>query len=191
MNFHASNSSRGYGAKPAFVEMLNSSLGGAISEGISFQREQEFLDYLNNMPSNQIPAEKTFVRSCGKLGGFDAFRTEYDFSTKAWRITRFLRVIGDARINSGKQDLSDFVEWANKQTGLSKSMVYFQVFPAHQGNGPGYASTYAIIGESIRQIQNAAKQNGKDLVNLNTCASSLGFTPRTIFETRLETYVKS
>jgi len=124
---HYSNSSRGYGAKPALVEMLNSILGSAISEGMSFQ-----------------------------------------FFTKAWRMTRFLRVIGDARINSRKQDLPDFVEWASKETGLSKSMIYFQVFPAHQGIGPGYASTYAIIGESIRKIQNAAKEKDKDLVKLNT-----------------------
>src|SRR2546428_11347902 len=59
-----------------------------------------------------------------------------------WRIVRFLRIIGDARINSGKQGLVEFIEWASKKTGLSKSMVYHQLFPAHQGNGPGYASTY-------------------------------------------------
>lgn len=187
---HSSNSARGYAAKPAFVEMLDSTLGGAISEGMSFQRELEFLDYLNQVDTGMklIPIEKAFVKSWSKLGGFETFRREYEFFTKAWRMTRFLRVVGDARINSGKQDLADFMEWGNKETGLSKSMVYFQVFPAHQGIGPGYASTYAIIGESIREIQRSAVAAGKDLVKLNTYASSLGFAPRTVFESRLRDF---
>jgi hypothetical protein len=187
---HSSNSARGYAAKPAFVEMLDSTLGGAISEGMSFQRELEFLDYLNEVDTGMklIPIEKTFMKSWSKLGGFETFRREYEFFTKAWRMTRFLRVVGDARINSGKQDLADFIEWGNKETGLSRSMVYFQVFPAHQGIGPGYASTYAIIGESIREIQERAVAAGKDLVKLNTYASSLGFAPRTVFESRLRDF---
>jgi len=188
---HSSNSAVGYGAKPAFAEMLGTTLGGALSEGISFQRESEFLDYLHEMPGerNLMKEEKTFVRSCSRLGGFETVRREYEFYTKTWRMTRFLRVIGDARINSRKQDLPNFIEWANQETGLSRSMIYFQVFPAHQSIGPGYASTYAIIGESIREIQNAAKQAGKDFVKFNTYASSQGFTPRSIFEDRLRKYV--
>lgn len=187
---HSSNSARGYAAKPAFVEMLDSTLGGAISEGMSFQRELEFLNYLNQVDAGMklMPIERAFVKSWSKLGGFETFRREYEFFTKAWRMTRFLRVIGDARINSGKQDLADFIEWGNKQTGLSKSMVYFQVFPAHQGIGPGYASTYAIIGESIREIQQNAVASGKDLLELNTYASSLGFAARTVFESRLRDF---
>ncbi len=187
---HSSNSARGYAAKPAFVEMLDSTLGGAISEGMSFQRELEFLDYLNQVDKGMklTAVEKAFVKSWSKLGGFETFRREYEFFTKAWRMTRFLRVVGDARINSGKQDLADFIEWGNRETGLSKSMVYFQVFPAHQGIGPGYASTYAIIGESIREIQKSAVAAGRDLVKLNTYASSLGFAPRTVFESRLREF---
>ena len=69
-------------------------------------------------------------------------------SPKAWRMTRFLRVVGDARINSGKQDLADFIEWGNKETGLSKSMVYFQLFPAHQGIAPG--ATVSTYGDNRR-----------------------------------------
>ena len=190
---HGSNSAMGYGAKPSFVEMLGSTLGSAVSEGISFQRELQFQDYLNNMPDAKhlTREEKAFLKSCDHLGGFETVRKEYTFYTKTWRMTRFLRVIGDARINSGKQDLPDFIEWANKETGLSRSMVYFQVFPAHQGIGPGYATTYAIIGEAIREIEHAAEQAGKDLVKFNTYASSQGFTPRTVFESRLWEYVKT
>jgi hypothetical protein len=67
-------------------------------------------------------------------------------------------------------------------------MVYHQLFPAHQGNGPGYASTYAIVGESIREIQNKAVRNGKKLLDFNTYACSMGFPARTIFEDRLRTF---
>jgi hypothetical protein len=67
-------------------------------------------------------------------------------------------------------------------------MVYHQLFPAHQGNGPGYASTYAIVGESIREIQNRAVRNGKKLLDFNTYACSMGFPARTIFEDRLKAF---
>ena len=170
--------------------MLTTTLGNAVSEGIAFQRELEFLDYLNETQSGLKlnTVERKFEKSFTRLGGFKNFCKEYEFFTKAWRMTRFLRVIGDARINSGKQDLADFIEWAHKETGLSRSMIYFQVFPAHQGIGPGYASTYAMIGESMREIQTAARHRNVDLVKLNTYASSLGFPPRTVFETRLREY---
>jgi hypothetical protein len=187
---HASNSSVGYGAKPSLTDMLWSPLGGAISEGISFQREVEFQDVMEKMKTRKglNADEKSLVNFYEKHGGFDEIADEYEFYTWMWRIVRFLRIIGDARINSGKQSLLDFIDWANKKTGLSKSMVYHQLFPAHQGNGPGYASTYAIVGESIREIQNRAVRNGKKLLDFNTYACSMGFPARTIFEDRLKAF---
>jgi len=187
---HASNSSFGYGAKPTLVDMLWSPLGGAISEGISFQREIEFQSVLERLKTRKglNADEKALVNFYEKHGGFDTLAEEYEFYTWMGRIVRFLRIIGDARINSGKQDLADFIDWASKKTGLSKSMVYHQLFPAHQGNGPGYASTYAIVGESIREIQNRAVRNGKSLLDFNTYACSMGFPARTIFEDRLRAF---
>ncbi len=187
---HASNSSFGYGAKPTLVDMLWSPLGGAISEGISFQREIEFHGVLERLKTRKglNADEKALVNFYEKHGGFDALAEEYEFYTWMGRIVRFLRIIGDARINSGKQGLVDFIDWASKKTGLSKSMVYHQLFPAHQGNGPGYASTYAIVGESIREIQNRAVRNGKSLLDFNTYACSMGFPARTIFEDRLRAF---
>lgn len=186
---HASNSSVGYGAKPTLIDMLWSPLG-SMSEGISFQREIEFQDVLERLKTRKglSADEKSLVNFYEKHGGFDAIVEEYEFYTWMWRIVRFLRIIGDARINSGKQSLADFIEWANKKTGLSKSMVYHQLFPAHQGNGPGYASTYAVVGESIREIQSRALRNGKKLLDFNTYACSMGFPGRTIFEERLRTF---
>lgn len=187
---HASNSSVGYGAKPTLVDMLWSPLGGAITEGISFQRELEFQDVIEKLKTRKglSSDEKALVNFYEKHGGFDALAEEYEFYTWMGRIVRFLRIIGDARINSGKQGLVEFIEWASKKTGLSKSMVYHQLFPAHQGNGPGYASTYAIVGESIREIQNRAVRNGKKLLDFNTYACSMGFPARTIFEDRLRAF---
>jgi len=175
------------------VDMLWSPLGGAISEGISFQREVEFQDVMEKLQTRKglNADEKSLVNFYEKHGGFDNIVEEYEFYTWMWRIVRFLRIVGDARINSGKQGLVEFIEWASKKTGLSKSMVYHQLFPAHQGNGPGYASTYAIVGESIREIQNRAVRNGKKLLDFNTYACSMGFPARTIFEDRLRAFASN
>jgi hypothetical protein len=186
---HASNSSHGYGAKPTVTDMLWSPLA-CISEGISFQREIEFQDVMDKLRTGKGLSrdEKSLVQFFEKNGGLEAWAHEYEFHTWMWRIVRFLRVIGDVRINSGKQSLAEFIAWASKKTGLSKSTAYFQLFPAHEGIGPGYASTYAIIGESIGEIQRKALKNGKSLLDFNTYACSMGFPARTIFEQRLEEY---
>jgi len=189
---HSSNSAISFGAKPTLTEMLQSQAGSAVSEGMSFHREIEFLDYLNEMKERSPTGpERSFVKFLAKFGGAEEVFEEYAFFTHLWRIVRFLRVIGDARINSDKQTLMDFIEWANKETGMSKSLVYHQVFPAHQGNGPGYASTYAVIGESIANMQQEALKNGKRLLDFNTYASSLGFPPRSVFEEKLRTHARS
>jgi len=186
---HSSNSAFSFGAKPSLTEMLQSQAGNAVSEGMSFHRETEFLNYLNEMKQRKpTGTERAFVRFLVKYGGAEEIFEEYKFFTSLWRIVRFLRVIGDARINSDKQTLMDFIDWANKETGLSKNLVYHQVFPAHQGNGPGYASTYAIVGESVANIQREALRSGKRLLDFNTYASSLGFPPRSVFEEKLRTY---
>jgi hypothetical protein len=186
---HASNTATAYGAKPTLTDTLFTPLA-ALSEGISFQREIEFQEVMDKLRSGKglNSEEKALVQFFEKRGGLDVWADEYEFYTWMWRIVRFLRVIGDARINSGKQSLAEFIEWAHKKTGLAKSTVYHQLFPAHQGNGPGYASTYAIIGESIREIQNKAKRNGKNLLDFNTYACSMGFPARTIFEERLREF---
>lgn len=186
---HSSNSAMSFGAKPTLTEMLQSQAGNAVSEGISFHREVEFLNYLNEMKHRKpTTTERAFLKFLTKYGGAEEVFEEYTFFTHLWRMVRFLRVVGDARINSGKQNLMEFIDWANKETGLSKSMVYHQVFPAHQGNGPGYASTYAILGESVATIQQEALRNGKKLVDFDTYACSLGFPPRSVFEEKLRAY---
>jgi hypothetical protein len=189
---HSSNSAFSFGAKPTLTDMLQSQAGSAVSEGISFHREMGFLNYLKEMKRRKATAtERAFVKFLVKYGGAEEVFDEYEFFTHLWRIVRFLRVIGDARINSGKQDLMEFIDWANRETGLSKSLVYHQVFPAHQGNGPGYASTYAILGESIANIQQEALGNGKNLLDFNTYACSLGFPPRSAFEDKLKAWASS
>jgi len=189
---HSSNSAYHYVAKPSLVELLPSMAGSAISEGISFQREVDFLKYLKDLRARTpSPVEKPFIVLAARFGGLGQLVEEYEFYTQMWRIIRFLRVIGDARINSGKQKLLEFIDWAHAETGLNKSLIYHQLFPAHQGNGPGYASTYAIIGEIVAEMQQLAQRNGRDLVAFNTFACSMGFPPRSVFEERLEEYANS
>ena len=55
----------------------------------------------------------------------------------------------------------------------------------------GYATTYAITGEAIRELQDKAVRNGKKLVDFNTYACSMGFPARTIFEKRLTAFRRS
>ena len=138
---HFSNTSTNYAAKATICELLDSLHGGATSEGLSFQRELEFFDAvldLKNKRRNKVvvltEAERDYIEMTTEFGGFDQTLLELEFSTYKNRIIRFLRVIGDARINSGKQNLPEFIEWAEKKTGIPKRTVFYQIFPAHEGS---------------------------------------------------------
>ncbi len=163
-----------------------------LSEGIAFQRELEFLPILQEIAAGKLsgPEEGAFVESLRAWAGVTSIARDYEFQTLPWRIAQFLRVIGDARINSGKQDLVDFIDWAHTTTGLEKATVYYQVFPAHQILGPGYASTYAIICERIREVQEEALRGGKSLRDFNAYACSIGWPPKSVFEERLRAWVR-
>ncbi len=189
---HGSNSYHAFAGRPTIIDILSSSFG-CVSEGIAFQREIEFLPVLLEIAAGKLngPEEAALAEALRPWGGIESIAREYEFQTAAWRIARFLRVIGDARINSGKQDLVEFIEWAHKTTGLDRATIYFNVFPAHQILGPGYASTYAMIGERIRQIQGEALRRGKRLRDFNAYACSIGWPPKSVFEERLEAWIET
>ncbi len=188
---HGSNSAHGFAATPRVLHIISSTFV-CVSEGIAFQRELEFLPVLQEIAAGKLSgeAEDAFAEALEPWGGITAASREYEFLTQLWRMVRFLRVIGDARINSGKQDLARFVEWAHRTTGLERATVYYQLFPAHQVIGPGYASTYAIIGERIRELQQDALKRGKTLRDFNAYASSLGWPPKSVFEAELAAWVR-
>jgi hypothetical protein len=189
---HGSNSANHFAASPDLLSLIGSTFV-CVSEGIAFQRELEFLPVLQEIAAGKLSGsdEDTFATSLERWGGIGRVAREYEFLAALWRIVRFLRVIGDARINSGKQDLVRFVEWAHRATGLERATVYYQLFPAHQVIGPGYASTYAIIGERIRELQQDALKRGKSLRDFNAYASSIGWPPKSVFEAKLDAWVRS
>ncbi len=188
---HGSNSAHAFAATPRVLHIITSTFV-CVSEGIAFQRELEFLPVLQEIAAGKLSgeAEDALGEALEPWGGITAASREYEFLTHLWRMVRFLRVIGDARINSGKQDLVRFVEWAHRTTGLERATVYYQLFPAHQVIGPGYASTYAIIGERIRELQQDALKRGKTLRDFNAYASSLGWPPKSVFEAELAAWVR-
>ncbi len=188
---HGSNSYHAFAGRPSILDIANSSFV-CVSEGIAFQRELEFLPVMQEIAGGKLrgPEEDAFAEALLPWTGIEAISKDYEFQTVAWRITRFLRVVGDARINSGKQDLVAFIEWAHKTTGLDRATIYYNVFPAHQILGPGYASTYAMIGERIRAIQAKALQRGKRLREFNAFACSIGWPPKSVYEERLNAWVQ-
>src|SRR3989442_12184578 len=94
-----------------------------VSEGIAFQRELEFLPVLQEIAAGKLSGsdEDVFATSLEGWGGIGRVSREYEFLAALWRIARFLRVIGDARINSGKQALLNSVESEHRTTGMERS----------------------------------------------------------------------
>ena len=109
---------------------------------------------------------------------------ELEFETRKWRLIRFLRVIGDVRINTSKQSLFEFIDWAHEHTGVPRSNVYYQLFPAHEGMFPGYATAYAVVGEEIHAIEDTINDD-KTRIKFSTYLTGIGFPPRSMYRQML------
>ncbi len=182
-----SNSALGFAWEPSLIEKLDSSLHYPISEGISFHREletQTLIEDLAKRDRKELSKEELeLLDAMASWGNLNEIILESRFLILKWRIIRFLRAIGDVRINMNKQSVTEFVEWASKKTGLSEKAIYDQIFFFQEN--PGIAPCYSIAGMALKDIQDEAKRKGKDILDFNTKASSLGFPARSIFEERL------
>ena len=179
------------GKVPTLQLIPGLSTGGPITEGLSFNREIEFLEAVKALEGKErlTKAEKDYVRLMEKYGGLKQVNLELEFMTRRWRIVRFLRVVGDVWINTGEKGLLEFVDWAHEHTGLPRSSVYFQLFPAHEGIFPGYATNYAVVGQEIRSIEKKIK-DPKKRVKFSTYLCSIGFPPRSMYRKMLQDYAK-
>jgi hypothetical protein len=189
---HYQNSSTAYGGKPEAVDLLDTYLGYAISDGISFHREYEFLALLKKLAAKEESTlsedEKDFLDAMRGGRDFSEALLENEFVLMHWRVVRFLRAIFDSRVNMGKQTVAEFVKWASKETGIQEKTIFNQTFMFL--DRVGYAPVYFIVGDVLREIQEKALKKGVDLVDFNTFATSIGYGARTFFEKRLEEYIK-
>jgi len=185
---HHSNSALGFVGKVPTLQLLPATqLGSPITEGLSFNRELEFMEASKALEAKErlTPVERAYVRLLDNYGGLKQVNLEIEFMTRRWRITRFLRVIGDVWVNTGKRSLLDFVDWAHDKTGVPRSSIYFQLFPAHEGIFPGYATCYAVVGQEIRDMEMKIK-DPKKKVKFSTYLCSIGFPPRSMYRKMLE-----
>jgi len=187
---HHSNSALEFVGKLPMLQVMAAALTSApITEGLSFNRELEFFEVSRGLETKKrlTPAEKAYVKLLDKYGGLKQLNLELEFMTRRWRITRFLRVVGDVWVNTGKKTLLEFVDWAHEYTGIPRSSVYFQLFPAHEGGFPGYATCYAVVGQEIREIEKSIK-DPKKRVKFSTYLCSIGFPPRSMYTKMLRAY---
>jgi hypothetical protein len=163
--------------------------GAPITEGLSFNRELEFFEISKGLEAKKslTKNEKDYVNLMRKHGGLKQVNLELEFMTRRWRIIRFLRVVGDVWVNTGKKTLLEFVDWAHEYTGVPRSSMYYQLFPAHEGAFPGYATAYAVVGQEIRAIEKKIR-DPKKRVKFSTYLCSIGFPPRSIYRRMLQDY---
>jgi len=187
---HHSNSAMGFVGKLTVLQVMpGAQTGGPITEGLAFNREIEFYEVSKGLETKKrlSKAERDYVKLLAKYGGLKQINLELEFMTRKWRIVRFLRVVGDVWVNTGKRTLFEFVDWAHERTGVPRSSVYFQLFPAHQGIFPGYATNYAVAGQEIRSIEKTIK-DPKKRVRFSTYLCSIGFPPKSIYMRMLREY---
>ncbi|HME19112.1 MAG TPA: hypothetical protein VKF15_05220 [Nitrososphaerales archaeon] len=187
---HHSNSAVGFVGKLPMLQMVPlGALGGPITEGLSFNRELEFFEASKALETkrNLTKAEKDYIRVLDKYGGLKQINLEIEFMTRRWRLIRFLRVLGDVWVNTGKKDLLQFLDWAHEHTGVPRISMYFQLFPAHEGSFPGYATSYAVEGQEIRSMERKIK-DPKKRIKFSTYLTSIGFPPRSMYNRMLREY---
>ncbi|MDI6855968.1 MAG: hypothetical protein QMD21_04220 [Candidatus Thermoplasmatota archaeon] len=183
------NSAVEFAGKISILEKLATEFRRPITEGISFHRELEALQLLKSISrKKELSAdEKELIKRLKKMSDLELLLKEIEFVVYEWRIIRFLRAISDVRINTGKQGIAEFIDWAHKYTGLSKRTIFNQIFIFQ--STPGYAPCYSIGGMALKELQELAIKRGKSKIEFNTFAASLGAPPRTIFESKLKKFV--
>ena len=67
------------------------------------------------------------------------------------------------------------------------SNIYYQLFPAHEGMFPGYATAYAVVGEEIHAIEDTI-QDDRGRVKFSTYLTGIGFPPRSIYRKMLQDF---
>ncbi|MEM3638256.1 MAG: hypothetical protein QXX17_04895 [Conexivisphaerales archaeon] len=182
---HHSNSATNFIEKLRSIELFYNSLEGPITEGLSFNREIEFLEVLRKLEEEKsyTDSQRGLVKIAEKYGGLSLLSDVYEFETRRWRLIRFLRVIGDVRLNTGKQGMKEFLHWAERTTGLHKASIYYQLFPAHE-YFPGYATCYAVVGQEVRAMEREIAD--ADRVEFQTYLCSIGSPPRSIYKEKLK-----
>lgn len=187
---HFSNSATKFKANTTMMELIYTKLALPISDGISFYREWESLQLLKTITTKPIEeldeAETQLINILKSVNDIKLFMLEFEFTILRWRIIRFLRAIGDIRINMHKQSITEFISWASEYTGLSKKFIFDQIF-LFQAQ-PGYAPCYSIAGDRIQSLQTKAKERGRTEIDFNSFASSLGFPTRGVFEQKLKDF---
>jgi hypothetical protein len=187
---HHSNSALEFVMELPILQVMPAPMTSApITEGLSFNRELEFFQISKGLETKRhlTPTEKAYVELMAKYGGLKQVNLELEFMTRRWRIVRFLRVVGDVWVNTGRRTLLEFVDWGHQYTGVPRSSIYFQLFPAHEGSFPGYATSYAVVGQEIRDEERKIK-DPKKRVKFSTYLCSIGFPPRSIYRKMLKDY---
>ena len=180
------NSYKGYLGKLRLSEIIGSALDIPITEGLSFHREIESLDFFRHLEhkyqlSNE---EKALMKIINKYADIETFNDIYEFVVRKWRITRFVRAITDSRVNTGKQRYASVVDWAAKKTGVPKRTIYGQT--VNFLRSPGHASCYSMFGQRLAGLQRKAMEKGVSRVDFNTFVVSSGFPAQTILEKRIK-----
>ena len=107
---HHSNSALGFVERLPTLQVMAAALTSApVTEGLSFNRELEFFEVSKGLESKKrlSPTEKAYVRLMEEYGGLMQINHELEFMTRRWRMVRFLRVVGDVRVNTGKNTLME------------------------------------------------------------------------------------
>jgi len=102
----------------------------------------------------------------------------FKFETFYWRIIRAVRTLCDVRVNTGKSTYVDFLEWASKFTGFSKSTINDECFTFL--STPGYMPSYSFCGAQYEALERQASNNGLSEFEFNTRANKMGLWPWTI-----------
>ncbi|MBI4451551.1 DUF885 family protein, partial [Candidatus Woesearchaeota archaeon] len=167
----------------SLVERIPVMLSTPITEGISFHREleaQRHFEHILAHPDDVGAADKRFVKLVERVARFDDFVDAMRFVVYQWRMLRFVRAMSDVAVNTERLTVAEAVDMSHKLTGLSKKLVYDQVFSFQRE--PGYAPCYSIFGQKLAELQRKAVTHGFTVREFNTYVASMGFPARTIAE---------
>jgi hypothetical protein len=145
------------------IDTLENTFTSGLSEGIAFHREFQFMKKLNQEKTSPL------------LPSFILERLpELRFITKKQRLIRYCRIICDIFINLDIMTVPETCKWIEDTIGISARTMFYNFFPCHQGIYAGFATTYAVIGNQINELE---KKLLKPMKEFNKTIMECGYQP--------------
>ncbi len=166
-----------------------SGYSGVLTEGVAHMRESELMglvsDILSKDESLLTASEKKLKDYLAQYADLGQLKAECDFYVSYQKIVRHIRAIADPSMNLNMKSYPQLVKEYVQITGIPPEKIFAWTWNVIVPR-PSYGPSYFIAKSVIAKLQEAAKEKGISVKEVNTYISSVGPIPLELMAHQVE-----